>query len=131
MTAIERRKLSGSAGIGTKILLPVGAVFILFTSGMATLIGVTSQNNLTSIKFAELERMSGILANNIREMLENAALIAQGLSNRALADTLVLSERTIAKHVENILSKLHFTSRAQIAAWAVEKGLTSDDRITR
>jgi DNA-binding NarL/FixJ family response regulator len=61
---------------------------------------------------------------------EVAALIAQGLSNRALAEALVLSERTIAKHVENVLSKLHFTSRAQIAAWAVEKGLTSDDRIT-
>jgi DNA-binding CsgD family transcriptional regulator len=60
---------------------------------------------------------------------EVAALIAQGLSNRALADTLVVSERTIAKHVENILSKLHFTSRAQIAAWAVEKGLTGDDRM--
>jgi non-specific serine/threonine protein kinase len=54
---------------------------------------------------------------------EVAALIAQGHSNRALADALVLSERTIAKHVENILSKLQFTSRAQIAAWAVERGL--------
>jgi DNA-binding CsgD family transcriptional regulator len=58
---------------------------------------------------------------------EVAAQIAQGLSNRALADALVVSERTIAKHVENILSKLHFTSRAQIAAWAVEKGLTGGD----
>ena len=54
------------------------------------------------------------------QMLE--PLIAQGLSSRGLADTLLRSERTIAKHVENILAKLHFTSRAQIAAWAVEKG---------
>src|SRR5207237_4271772 len=61
---------------------------------------------------------------------EVAALIAQGLSNRALADALVVSERTIAKHVENILSKLGFASRAQIAAWAVEKGLTKRDRAT-
>jgi DNA-binding NarL/FixJ family response regulator len=59
---------------------------------------------------------------------EVARLIAHGLSNRALADVLVVSERTIAKHVENILSKLHFTSRAQIAAWAVEKGLSGDGR---
>jgi DNA-binding NarL/FixJ family response regulator len=58
---------------------------------------------------------------------EVAALIAQGKSNRALADALVVSERTIAKHVENILSKLGFTSRAQIAAWAVEKGLAKGD----
>jgi non-specific serine/threonine protein kinase len=54
---------------------------------------------------------------------EVAALIAQGKSNRALADELVVSERTIGTHVENILSKLGFTSRAQIAVWAVEKGL--------
>jgi DNA-binding CsgD family transcriptional regulator len=58
---------------------------------------------------------------------EVAALIAQGFSNRALADALVLSERTIAKHVENILSKLGFTSRAQIAVWAVERGLAKHD----
>ena len=55
---------------------------------------------------------------------EVATLIAQGKSNRVLAEELVVSERTIAKHVENILSKLGFSSRAQIAAWAVEKGLT-------
>jgi DNA-binding CsgD family transcriptional regulator len=58
---------------------------------------------------------------------EVAALIALGHSNRALAGILVLSERTVAKHVENILSKLGFTARAQIAAWAVEKNLTRDD----
>ncbi len=55
---------------------------------------------------------------------EVATLIARGLSNRALADALVLSERTIAKHVENILSKLGVASRTQIATWAVERGLT-------
>jgi DNA-binding NarL/FixJ family response regulator len=55
---------------------------------------------------------------------EVATLIARGLSNRALAETLVLSERTIAKHVENILSKLGVASRTQIATWAIEHGLT-------
>jgi len=34
-------------------------------------------------------------------------------------------ERTIEKHVENILGKLAFTSRAQIAAWAVERRLAT------
>jgi DNA-binding NarL/FixJ family response regulator len=52
-----------------------------------------------------------------------AALVAQGKSNREIADELVLSERTVENHVGNILSKLDFGSRAQIAAWAVEKGL--------
>jgi len=52
-----------------------------------------------------------------------ATLVARGNSNRAIADTLVVSERTIEKHIENVLSKLGFTSRAQIAVWAVERGL--------
>ena len=59
---------------------------------------------------------------------EIAALIADGKSNRAIAETLILSERTIAKHVENTLAKLGFTSRAQIAAWAVERGLRGSQR---
>ena len=54
---------------------------------------------------------------------EVAALIAQGKSNRAIAEALVVGERTIETHVGNILSKLGCVSRAQIAAWAVEKGL--------
>jgi DNA-binding NarL/FixJ family response regulator len=52
-----------------------------------------------------------------------AVLVAQGKLNREIADVLVISERTVAKHVENILAKLGFTARTQIAVWAVEKGL--------
>jgi len=54
---------------------------------------------------------------------EVAALIAQGKTSREIADLLVLSERTAEGHVSNILGKLGFTSRAQIAAWVVERGL--------
>lgn len=54
---------------------------------------------------------------------EVAALIAGGLSNRQIAERLVITERTAANHVQNILAKLSFRSRAQIAAWAVENGL--------
>jgi non-specific serine/threonine protein kinase len=54
-----------------------------------------------------------------------AALFAQGKSNREIAAALVLSERTITTHVANVLSKLGFSSRTQIAAWAVEKGLVN------
>ena len=58
---------------------------------------------------------------------EVAMLIAQGKSNRAIAEALVVGERTIETHVSNILSKLGCVSRAQIAAWAVEKGLAKAD----
>jgi Response regulator containing a CheY-like receiver domain and an HTH DNA-binding domain len=54
---------------------------------------------------------------------EVAGLIAGGKSNREIAETLVLSNRTVEAHIGNILAKLSFSSRAQIAVWAVEKGL--------
>ena len=54
---------------------------------------------------------------------EIAALVAAGLSNNQIAENLVLSRRTVEAHVANIMSKLGLRTRAQIAAWAVEKGL--------
>jgi non-specific serine/threonine protein kinase len=73
------------------------------------------------------EKFDGLTA---RER-EVAALIAQGKTNRDIADALVLSERTIEGHVSNILNKLDFTARTQIAAWAVEKGLPREDKISQ
>ncbi|WP_433685797.1 response regulator transcription factor [Nocardia sp. CA-119907] len=46
-----------------------------------------------------------------------AELVAQGLSNRQIAERLVLSPRTVDRHLENILCKLGYSSRTQIAAW--------------
>jgi DNA-binding CsgD family transcriptional regulator len=67
----------------------------------------------------EAEKFGGLTA---RER-EVAHLVSQGKSNREIAEALVLSERTVENHVGNILTKLGFESRAQIAVWAVEKGL--------
>jgi DNA-binding CsgD family transcriptional regulator len=53
--------------------------------------------------------------------LEVAGLVAEGLSNPAIARRLYLSRPTIAHHVAHILTKLGFTSRAQIAAWVAER----------
>ncbi|WAM19603.1 tetratricopeptide repeat protein (plasmid) [Rhodococcus sp. JS3073] len=50
-----------------------------------------------------------------------ADLIAEGLTNQAIADRLVISPRTAQGHVEHILSKLGFTSRTQVAAWVAEQ----------
>jgi DNA-binding CsgD family transcriptional regulator len=52
-----------------------------------------------------------------------AALIAEGLTNRQIAERLVVTERTVAAHIEHILDKLGFASRHQVAAWAADKGL--------
>jgi len=52
-------------------------------------------------------------------------LIAQGKSNRAIAEALGISEKTAERHVANILAKLGVHSRTQIATWAVETGASS------
>ncbi|MFE3000355.1 response regulator transcription factor, partial [Nocardia sp. NPDC059246] len=49
-----------------------------------------------------------------------ADLVADGLTNKQIASRLVISQRTADAHVEHILTKLGFTSRAQIAAWIVD-----------
>ncbi|MGW4338264.1 ATP-binding protein [Rhodococcus koreensis] len=59
-----------------------------------------------------------------RRELQVARLVAEGMTNRAIADRLVISPRTAQGHVEHVLVKLGFTSRAQIAAWIVERGQT-------
>ncbi len=57
-----------------------------------------------------------------REVL---ALVAQGASNRQIAGTLVVSERTARTHVSAILAKLGMASRTQAALWAVREGLVA------
>jgi predicted ATPase/DNA-binding CsgD family transcriptional regulator len=52
-----------------------------------------------------------------RREAEVAALVARGLTNRRIAETLVISQRTAEGHVERILVKLGFSRRSQLAAW--------------
>jgi DNA-binding CsgD family transcriptional regulator len=54
---------------------------------------------------------------------EVAELIAQGRPNRLIARELGISERTVEGYVASALGKLGFTSRTQLAAWAVERGM--------
>jgi NarL family two-component system response regulator LiaR len=51
--------------------------------------------------------------------------VAQGLSNRDIAEQLVINEATVRTHVSNILSKLHLASRTQAALYALREGLAS------
>jgi len=52
-----------------------------------------------------------------------AGLLAAGMSNRGIANQLVLSERTVETHLHNLLAKLGLKNRTQIAAWALHAGL--------
>jgi DNA-binding CsgD family transcriptional regulator/tetratricopeptide (TPR) repeat protein len=63
---------------------------------------------------------------------EVAVLIAQGKSNREIAETLVVTVRTVEAHITRILDKLGFKSRTEIATWSVAKGLAQmpDDSVS-
>lgn len=56
-------------------------------------------------------------------------LVAQGLSNRQIADQLVIGEATVRTHVGNVLNKLHLANRVQATLYALREGLTSLDEI--
>ena len=60
-----------------------------------------------------------------RREREVVALLARGLTNRQIAEALVLTEGTAENYVQRVLGKLGFNNRVQVAAWAVEHGLGS------
>jgi DNA-binding CsgD family transcriptional regulator len=57
---------------------------------------------------------------------EIAVLVSQGLSNRQIAATAYISDRTVETHVQHILGKLGFTARTQIAAWVVAEKIRTE-----
>jgi non-specific serine/threonine protein kinase len=58
---------------------------------------------------------------------EIAVLVAQGMTNRSIAEELVVSERTVGTHVRRMLKKLDLRSRAQIAAWVTSRRLHDNE----
>jgi DNA-binding NarL/FixJ family response regulator len=60
-----------------------------------------------------------------RREVEVLALIAAGETNKAIAASLVISEHTVARHVQNMLQKLGFSSRTSLATFAVKQGLAT------
>ena len=56
--------------------------------------------------------------------LETLRLIARGLTNHEIAETLSVAERTVAKYVSSILEKLQLANRTQAALYAIREGLT-------
>jgi predicted ATPase/DNA-binding CsgD family transcriptional regulator len=64
--------------------------------------------------------LPGILTARERQVV---ALVARGSTNKAIAEELFISPATAARHVANVLAKLGFTKRAQIAAWAADRHL--------
>ena len=86
-------------------------------------LGFSEAASLARKVAAEPTRQEAAPMGLTKRELEIAVMVAQGMSNRDMAERLVLAQRTVEGHVENIRSKLGFHSRTQIAAWAVERKL--------
>jgi non-specific serine/threonine protein kinase len=95
-----------------------------YTTGR--LLGAQGVLESTANRDRALNRTSGVsdaAAQLTRREREVAQLAAQGLSNRRIAETLVIAEKTAANHLQSALDKLDVHSRSQLAARAVELGL--------
>ncbi|MGN9787624.1 ATP-binding protein [Nonomuraea sp. ZG12] len=62
-----------------------------------------------------------------RRETEIARLVAQGMTNKEIAASLVIAQRTAEGHIEHILTKLGFNSRSQIAVWVGEQARASSE----
>jgi non-specific serine/threonine protein kinase len=81
-----------------------------------------AENTRRSMRSGQLD-VGGAASLTSREQ-EVAGLLALGLSNKGIAKSLVIAQRTVEGHVANVLVKLGLTSRSQVAAWVAEQGGT-------
>ncbi|WAZ21530.1 LuxR C-terminal-related transcriptional regulator [Streptomyces cinnabarinus] len=85
--------------------------------------GALPRNDVIAYALGELRRPTSGSADApdtrplTRREAEVAALVARGLTNRQIAESLVIAQRTAEGHVERILVKLGFSKRSQLAAW--------------
>jgi serine/threonine-protein kinase PknK len=91
----------------------------LVAEALAEVTGVRSQPRKTRTAKQPKPAATSVLTPREREI---AALVANGMSNKDIATTLVISKRTAETHVEHILTKLGFNNRNQITAWVSEEG---------
>jgi NarL family two-component system response regulator LiaR len=62
-----------------------------------------------------------------RRELDTLRLIARGFSNQEIASDLVIEERTVAKYVSSILTKIHVENRTKAALYALREGISELD----
>jgi len=86
----------------------------------------TMSPDIASKLMRELQRSSDLPPTReplTEREVEVLCLVAQGLSNQEIADTLIVGEGTVRTHVSSILSKLHLANRTQAALYALREGL--------
>lgn len=112
---IERDVAAGQPEIAAQRLMSA-----VLTAGLTAMFGkpTPTSTNRAPVDLAA----STVLTRREREVVK---LLAAGLTNRCIAEELFIAQSTVERHVANMLNKLGFNSRTQIAAWAVANGLAS------
>jgi ATP/maltotriose-dependent transcriptional regulator MalT len=122
--ARTQRFLDAAAGLGEHEVARLWAEGAAMTAADAVRFALSDQADLpraqATAPAADLSASTPASALTAREH-EVVALLAAGLSNRDIARELVISPATAARHVANILAKLGFSSRSQVAVWAASR----------
>jgi DNA-binding NarL/FixJ family response regulator len=111
--ARTQRYLDAAAGLGEHVVSRLWTEGLDLTSSAAVELALDDHDARPGA--SQPEQAAGKLTAREREVV---ALIARGRTNKAIAQELFISPATAARHVANILAKLGFTSRTQVAAWA-------------
>ncbi|MBW3632869.1 MAG: response regulator transcription factor [Chloroflexi bacterium] len=120
-TALEEMTVAAKAAVaGARAIVEVmdAAVAVLEVAERASAFDSTSD---------VATRLGSMLSPRERQVL---ALVAEGRSNKAIAEALFVSPNTIKTHIASLLNKLHADSRAQLAAIAARQGIYASDAPT-
>jgi len=87
---------------------------------MATKLLTEFKDLIAGVEREPIENANADLSPREGEVLQ---LVAQGQTNKEIADSLFISENTVKTHLRSIMEKLHLANRSQAAAYAVKRGL--------
>ncbi|MFC1934205.1 response regulator [Chloroflexota bacterium] len=95
---------------------------VILSSLMATKLLTEFRNLAAGVERKPVEEANADLSPREGEVLQ---LVAQGATNKEIADSLFISENTVKTHLRSIMEKLHLANRSQAAAYAVKRGLVN------
>ena len=105
-----------------RAILHIAQGGVIVSPLMATKLLTEFKDLTTRVEKESVEKANADLSPREGEVLQ---LIAEGATNKEIADSLFISENTVKTHLRNIMEKLHLANRSQAAAYAVKRGLVS------
>ncbi len=103
-----------------KAIFRVAQGEVIVSSLMATNLLTEFNNSVAGVEKEATSKTGTNLSPREDDVLQ---LVAQGATNKEIADSLFISENTVKTHLKNIMEKLHLANRSQAAAYAVKRGL--------